>query len=103
MQRLCLLRHIQLPRTNGRRVLCGAGQLGALRFLQPVLEWIGRNETSVLVALLITVTAVWVFIALADQVVEGDTMGFDEWAVRTAPRGRSFAANWTHLVGRSRT
>ena len=79
----------------------------ALRLLQPVLEWIGRNETSVLVALLITVTAVWAFIVLADQVVEGDTLRFDEWSVRTLRRADDPATpigpNWLAEVGRDLT
>jgi undecaprenyl-diphosphatase len=53
-----------------------------LRPVRKTLEWIGRHETGVLVALLLICLAVSGFVALADQVVEGDTQRFDDWAVR---------------------
>ncbi len=50
--------------------------------LGKILEWIGRYETSVIVAMLASVAAVWIFIEIADKVREGDTLSFDEWAIR---------------------
>jgi undecaprenyl-diphosphatase len=57
--------------------------LEALLFpARKALEWIGRHETGVLVALLLLCLAVWGFIALADEVLQGDTQRFDDWAIR---------------------
>jgi undecaprenyl-diphosphatase len=47
-----------------------------------LLDWIGRHELSVLLAMTATATAVFVFVRLADAVGEGDTLPFDQWAVR---------------------
>jgi undecaprenyl-diphosphatase len=78
-----------------------------LRVLQPALEWIGRHETSVLVALLLTTLSVWAFMALADQVFSGDTLRFDEWAVRALRRAdepaKPIGPDWCAEVGRDLT
>ena len=50
-------------------------------FLQRFLGWVrrgGRLEISLLVAILLAVAGLWVFCALAAEVVEGDTGKFDE-------------------------
>jgi undecaprenyl-diphosphatase len=54
----------------------------AMRFVRPVLDWIGGHEVNVLVALFLLCVAVWGFIELADEVNSGDTARFDEWAIR---------------------
>ena len=40
------------------------------------------DERIVLVPLLVLIIGVWFFIELADEVLEGSTQRFDEWAVR---------------------
>jgi undecaprenyl-diphosphatase len=50
--------------------------------IRPLLDWIGKYELDVLLALLFLVVSLWGFIAIADAVVAGRTMKFDEWVVR---------------------
>jgi undecaprenyl-diphosphatase len=79
----------------------------ALRLLQPVLDWIGHNEAKILVALLVAALSIWAFIAIADEVVEGDTLPFDEWAVRSLRRAdnpaKPIGPDWCAEVGRDLT
>jgi undecaprenyl-diphosphatase len=61
----------------------------------------------VLIAVLILVLGTWAFIAIADEVREGGTQKFDDWAVR-ALRQRDNPAipigpRWLHEVGRDIT
>jgi undecaprenyl-diphosphatase len=80
---------------------------GALRAVQWVFEWVGRHETSVLVALLLATLSVWAFVAVADEVVEGETERFDTWAVRVMRRAddpaRPIGPDWLAEVGRDLT
>ena len=50
------------------------------------LEWIGRHNAGVLLALLIIILAIWAFVGLAYEVVTGSTVSFDEWCVRSLRR-----------------
>ena len=52
----------------------------------PIIRWVGGNSIVVLVALLVVVAGTWGFIALADEVREGDTQRFDDWAIRRLRR-----------------
>ena len=45
--------------------------------------WLGGHDYLVLIAVLLIVGGVWGFIALMDEVREGATQHFDEWAIRT--------------------
>lgn len=71
------------------------------------LEWIGSHEFSVLVGMLIVMGSVWAFIELADEVMEGDTMHFDTWAVRALrnPEDPSdpLGPRWLEEMGRDIT
>jgi undecaprenyl-diphosphatase len=51
--------------------------------LQNLLDWLGAHGLAVLIAVLIIVAGTWGFIELLDEVKEGDTQKFDEWAVQT--------------------
>lgn len=65
-----------------------AGQLST-KFTTPLRRWILRflpREGSVLAAMLLVVTSVWVFIAIADEVLEGETREFDRWVMRQLRR-----------------
>jgi undecaprenyl-diphosphatase len=55
------------------------------KFLQ-ILEWLGERSGVVLIALLVVVGGTWGFIKIADEVIEGDTQRFDDWAVRSLRR-----------------
>jgi undecaprenyl-diphosphatase len=48
-----------------------------------LFHWL-RAHTNVLVLIvaLLVVAGIWAFVSIADEVVEGDTQHFDEWAVR---------------------
>jgi undecaprenyl-diphosphatase len=48
-----------------------------------VLGWLGSHSGLVLFAVLLVVSGIWGFIELLDEVREGETQEFDEWAVRT--------------------
>ena len=54
-----------------------------LHRFRAILGWLGSHQPQVLVAALAVVLGTWGFISLADEVTEGDTQRFDEWAVRT--------------------
>jgi undecaprenyl-diphosphatase len=49
-------------------------------------HWIGQHDGHVLLAVLLVIVGMWVFVAIADEVREGDTLSFDEWAVRALRR-----------------
>lgn len=72
-----------------------------------LLEWIGRHELSVLIALLIVVGGCWAFIEIADEVIEGDTDAFDRWAVMALRRpddpATPIGPSWMPEVGRDMT
>lgn len=46
-----------------------------------VIEWVGSNELPVLAGTLLVVVGTWLFIAIADEVREGETHHFDKWAI----------------------
>jgi undecaprenyl-diphosphatase len=46
------------------------------------MKSVGRYELALILAVLIIVSGLWGFIELADEVREGKTQSFDEWAVR---------------------
>ncbi len=46
-------------------------------FIIRVMKGVGRHELATLVVMLLTVGAIWGFVAIADEVVEGDTHAFD--------------------------
>jgi undecaprenyl-diphosphatase len=80
---------------------------GALGIVRDVLDWIGRHELKVLVALFALIVAVCVFVAVADEVAEGGTMRFDDWAVKSLRRADDLAQPigpaWLAEVGRDLT
>lgn len=71
------------------------------------LTWIGRYEPAVLLALLLVLICCWGFVELADEVTEGDTARFDEWALRALRRpddpSRPIGPRWMLEVGRDIT
>src|SRR3954468_547608 len=79
-----------------------------------LLHWL-RNHTNLLVLFVtfLVVGGVWAFVKIADEVVEGETQHFDEWAVRAlrapdpdAPPGSPqvpIGPRWLREVGRDMT
>lgn len=78
-----------------------------LTSLRRLWLWLRSHEPMVLVALLAASVAVWGFIEIASEVVEGDTQAFDRWVVRAMrqaddpaqPRG----PGWLQEMGRDAT
>jgi undecaprenyl-diphosphatase len=72
-----------------------------------VFDWVGRNELSVLIALLVLAVAVLAFVLIADEVMDGETMRFDDWAVRALrdpdDLARPIGPHWMQEVGRDLT
>lgn len=48
-----------------------------------LLAWVGAHEAATLVALLLAAGGVWLFVELADDVLEGDTAAVDETLLLT--------------------
>ena len=75
--------------------------------VRTVLVWIGKHEPAVLIAMLLVIIAVWGFIELADEVKEGDTARFDEWAIRALRSANDpsqpLGPRWLWEVGRDMT
>jgi len=75
--------------------------------LAAMMEWIGRYETSVLVVIVVALAAVWVFIEIADEVRDGDTLRFDDWALRALRDPQDLhipiGPKWLPKVGRDLT
>jgi undecaprenyl-diphosphatase len=72
-----------------------------------VIEWLGGHELAVLLGLLVVVAGTWGFIALAGEVVEGDTQRFDERLIRALRRpddpATPIGPAWMEEVGRDIT
>ena len=86
---------------SGRVVAAGWGSLRAL------LAWIGSHDLILLGSGLIVLLAIFGFAALADEVSEGATQRFDEWAVRAMRRPddltRPIGPRWLAEAGRDIT
>jgi len=59
--------------------------------IRGIFDWIGRHELSVLIALTGAALAVLGFVRIADAVSEGQTLKFDQWAVRAMRRTEHLA------------
>lgn len=75
--------------------------------MRELLDRIGRYEYGVLASLLAIVLAVMGFIWIADKVVDGATLRFDDWAIRALRRPENPAIpigpRWLAEVGRDMT
>jgi undecaprenyl-diphosphatase len=70
-------------------------------------EWLASHGVAFLIALAMIVGGLWIFAELADEVTEGETQTFDEWAVRALRQPDAPAVpigpKWLHEVGRDMT
>jgi undecaprenyl-diphosphatase len=77
------------------------------RYGNKVLEWIAAREASVLIALLLAAGAVWSFVEVADDVLEGETRAMDEQLLlllRTADDpGDPLGPSWVEELARDVT
>lgn len=96
--------HAAPPRRPRWPIRVATRTIGLIRAL---LDWIGRHELSVLVSMTVAAGAVWTFIQIADEVAEGDTLRFDQWAVRAMRNPEDLAKPigppWLAEVGRDLT
>jgi undecaprenyl-diphosphatase len=71
------------------------------------IDWLRGLEVKILLAVLVVVGGTWGFIELADEVKQGDTQRFDDWAIRALRRADDPAVpigpEWLHEVGRDLT
>jgi undecaprenyl-diphosphatase len=96
------------PSRSGRwdemLVACAGAVVSLVRRM---LGWIGRHELGVLVSLAVAALAVWAFVELADEVREGSTQPFDEWALRALRRAEDprepIGPAWLAEIGRDLT
>src|SRR5690349_6947235 len=69
--------------------------------------WLGQHGNLFIAAVLLVVGATWGFIALTDEVLEGDTQRFDNWAIRTLRQPNEpltpIGPRWLAEVGRDMT
>ena len=76
-------------------------------WMHSVLDWFGRYEVNILVAMLVLLAAVLGFIVVADEVASGNTLRFDEWALRILRKPDDPATargpGWLAEVGRDIT
>jgi undecaprenyl-diphosphatase len=76
-------------------------------FFRRIVARFGGHGLLVLTAMLLVVGGTWGFIALADEVVEGDTQKFDDWAIHALRRADNPAVpigpRWLEEVGRDIT
>jgi undecaprenyl-diphosphatase len=72
-----------------------------------IILWLGGHGIVVLSAVLVVVLGTWGFVELADEVNEGETQRFDEWAIRSLRRADDPATPigppWLHEAGRDLT
>ena len=68
-------------------------------------RWIGGHSLAVIAAVLIVAGGTWGFVALAGEVVEGDTQAFDVRAVEALrhPDGSQIGPGWLREMGRDAT
>lgn len=71
------------------------------------LKWLTGREPLVLFVLLLTAVAVWSFIEITDEVIEGSTQDFDQRVVRAMRQPNNPAEpigpRWLHEFGRDAT
>lgn len=69
-------------------------------------HWLWRNGHFVLLCVvLLIVGGIWTFAKIADEVLEGDTQRFDDWAIRVlrGPDGLPRGPAWVREAGRDLT
>src|SRR4051794_23053876 len=76
-------------------------------FLRSLIAWLGDRDLILLGSVLAMVMGVWTFIAIADSVVEGKTLRFDERLIRSLRDADNppdpIGPEWLEEVGRDLT
>jgi len=72
-----------------------------------VFRALRSREITVLIAAAVAIAAIWGFVEIADEVLEGDTLSFDErvvhWMRRPEDPSRLRGPQWLHPLGRDIT
>jgi len=68
-----------------------------------ILAWLGFHGLLVMCLVLVVVVGLWGFVELLDDVKEGDTKRFDEWAIRFATNYHGDEYRWLKEIGRDMT
>lgn len=72
-----------------------------------LFDWIGGHQLSVQVGLLVVALSVWGFVAIADEVMDGETIRFDDWVLRSLRRpddpGHPIGPSWLAEMARDIT
>lgn len=72
-----------------------------------ITDWLGSHGSIVIAAVLLVVAGTWGFIALADEVSEGGTQHFDDWAIRSLRKpndpAKPIGPKWVEEVARDIT
>jgi undecaprenyl-diphosphatase len=71
--------------------------------LRKFLTWLGSHDEIVLVAVLVVVASGWAFVELLDEVREGQTQRFDDWAIALAVQFHGERYSWLEEIGRDLT
>lgn len=75
--------------------------------LKQVWSWLSNREPLVLLSALLMMVGIWSFIAIADEVSDGDTAHFDQWAVRALRQpddpATPIGPRWLQEMGRDAT
>lgn len=75
--------------------------------IERLINWLAGHGPVVLLAALLVVIGTWGFVELADEVNEGETQTFDEWAVKALRKPDNLAEpigpTWLAEVGRDLT
>jgi undecaprenyl-diphosphatase len=75
--------------------------------MHPVRAWFREREPLVLIGSMLVILGTGVFIAIADSVHDGETLPFDEWAIRVLRRQDDPAVpigpGWVREMGRDAT
>jgi undecaprenyl-diphosphatase len=78
-----------------------------LHTVRKPIDWLRGLEIKILLGVLIVVGGTWGFIELADEVKDGDTQRFDDWAIRALRHADNPAVpigpEWMHEIGRDLT
>jgi undecaprenyl-diphosphatase len=78
-----------------------------ISILKSWIEWLGSHTGGLIVAALVVVIGIWAFIGIADEVKEGGTRRFDDWAIRSLRKANdpaeTIGPHWLGEVARDLT
>jgi len=77
------------------------------RWISGFFRWLGIHELGVLIAILLIIGGIWLFVELADEMIEGETRRFDEALITAMRHGEDLSdpigPRWLEELGRDMT